>query len=276
MNKQKNNKGLGPDDLPCEVLKAGEDVMAIRLSELGERVKKERRWPVVWKGGRIVDVLKNGNCADCDNSRGILLACHCFKVLLSLVMAPVTAVYNQMVPATQFGAVSKRGSDFATHVVLTAIDAAKRWAWSIFILFVDLSKVFDRVIREIALGIPTNLNGTLHQHLRGLGLSDRQAKWVAQFMAENGPILAQWGVHEATVALLCELHSGAWFSYGDLSTAIMTRKGGRQGCQSGGCIFNTVHAVGLELLHIAMKDASITLKLALPGNVFWLDRKCNR
>ena len=124
-NKQKNNKRLGSDDLPCEVLKAGEDVMAIRLSELGESVKKERRWPVMWKGGRIVDVLKKGNFADCDNSQGILLACHCFKVLFGLVMAPVTAVYNQMVPSTQFGAVSKRGSDFATHVVLTAIDVAK-------------------------------------------------------------------------------------------------------------------------------------------------------
>ena len=94
--------------------------MAVKLSDLGKRIKNERRWPTIWKGGRIVDVHKKGDHAECNNSRGILLACHLFKALSALVMETVTNIYNMRIPPTQFGAVSKRGSDFASYVVLTA------------------------------------------------------------------------------------------------------------------------------------------------------------
>ena len=44
-----------------------------------------------------------------------------------------------------------------------------------------------------------------------------------------------------------------------------------KGYQSEGCIFNTAYTVGRKLLHIIMKDAGITLKLALPWFLFWAE-----
>eukprot|EP00973_Karenia_brevis_P025435 3509903-Karenia_brevis.AAC.1 len=79
--------------------------MAVRLSEIGVKISKVRQWPTLWKGGRIVDIYKRkGLQEDCDNSRGILLACHLFKILFSIVMRSVTVIYNAMMPATQCGA----------------------------------------------------------------------------------------------------------------------------------------------------------------------------
>ena len=94
--------------------------------------------------------------------------------------------YNAKVPPTQFGAVSKRGSDFANHAVLTALEVARRWAWCISVLSVDLTKAFDKVLREIELGIPTNMTGSLTDHLTRRGLSNRQARWVALLGSPQG------------------------------------------------------------------------------------------
>eukprot|EP00973_Karenia_brevis_P086679 12019149-Karenia_brevis.AAC.1 len=110
-----------------------------------------------------------------------------FKAIFSIVLSPVTEVYASRISLTQFGAVNKRGADFATHVVLTATAVAKTWKRSIFVLFVDLVKAFDRVVREIALGWPNSLATCPLQYLQSLGLSSRQARWVFTYLATHGP-----------------------------------------------------------------------------------------
>ena len=55
-------------------------------------------------------------------------------------------------PPDQHGAVAFKGTDFASHIIATAIDLAALLRLSIFVLFVDLTKAFDRVIRQHPLG----------------------------------------------------------------------------------------------------------------------------
>eukprot|EP00959_Pyramimonas_sp_CCMP1952_P312454 6540074-Pyramimonas_sp.AAC.1 len=52
-------------------------------------------------------------------------------------------------PLTQFGAVPKRGADVATLLIRAALGAAHLKNLSVVVLFVDLVKAFDRVIREL-------------------------------------------------------------------------------------------------------------------------------
>eukprot|EP00973_Karenia_brevis_P015981 2184649-Karenia_brevis.AAC.1 len=52
----------------------------------------------------------------------------------------------------QCGAVRKRGTDFATHLVASAVAAASMMSLSIFVLFLDLVKAFDRVVRQLVVG----------------------------------------------------------------------------------------------------------------------------
>eukprot|EP00973_Karenia_brevis_P001563 211397-Karenia_brevis.AAC.1 len=56
------------------------------------------------------------------------------------------------VPETQCGAVAKRSTDFATLILRSAIVYAQHNGLSLFVLFVDLVKAFDKVLREIVLG----------------------------------------------------------------------------------------------------------------------------
>ena len=95
---------------------------------------------------------KKGDPMITDSSRGILLADHSGKALAGMVKEKIDPEYVVKMPSTQFGAVPKRGTDQASHIVRSAADAAAMWNFSIVVLFLDLVKAFDRVIRELVFG----------------------------------------------------------------------------------------------------------------------------
>ena len=86
---------------------------------------------------------KKGDPMITDPSRGILLADHASKALPCMIKEKFDAEYEKRMPSAQFGAVSKRGTDQASHIVRTAIDVAARWNFSIVVLFLDLVNAFD-------------------------------------------------------------------------------------------------------------------------------------
>ena len=159
----KRNRGVGVDDIPAELLQAGEGAMAVKVSEVCTRVKEEEQWPATWAGGRIVDIFKKNGAADeCDMSRGILLSYHLGKGLCNILADFVDPAYTEHMPEDQHGAVSGRGSDFASHTVRSFIEFCLLSTRSFFILFVDLVKAFDRVVRELVLGWPDEVSDPAH------------------------------------------------------------------------------------------------------------------
>ena len=155
-----SDKGVGPRrDVPAELLKAGGTATAALYSRLYGRIVHDETWPITWTGGRIQDIYKHkGDPTLCDSSTGILLASHAYKGLSNIIAAEVEPHYNSNMPECQNGAVAGRGRDFAAHVIRTVMDLASMSSLSIFILFVDLVKAYDRIVREIVLGFPDGVN----------------------------------------------------------------------------------------------------------------------
>ena len=212
-------------------------------------------------GGQIVDIFKHkGSAAICDNSRGILLADHMFKVILAQVLTPLMPIYMANMPCNQLGGVAKKSTDFGTHMVRTAIDVAAAMSLCIFILFVDLVKAFDRILRELLFGWPSNMTTTPVEHLMALGVSLEDAEWLVQYIEQNKPLLYQWGVDHKVISLLAGLHAGAWFTYGDFDTVVLCKKGGRQGCQSVPIIFNAVYSIAVKMLLEKLKAAGVVAR----------------
>eukprot|EP00973_Karenia_brevis_P030638 4224824-Karenia_brevis.AAC.1 len=96
-------------------------------------------------------------------------------------------------PAMQCGAVSQRGSDFAHHLVQTVMIYAAAMSMSVFALFLDLVKAFDRVVRELVLGWPPGCDDHL-QHLLDLGLDLEAATFIYEYINEFGCLFEQWNV----------------------------------------------------------------------------------
>ena len=69
------------------------------------------------------------------------------------------------------GAVSKRGTDFGTHMLTSFIESRTNDNDSIGICFVDLVKAFDRVLRELVMGWPRSMTSHPIEYLRVRGVS---------------------------------------------------------------------------------------------------------
>ena len=79
------------------------------------------------------------------------------------------------------GAVAGGDTDFAQHMT------------SLLILFVDIVKTFDKVLRELVLGFPQYGRGDRIAHLVTLGLSHAEASWICDYIEKNETAFEQWG-----------------------------------------------------------------------------------
>ena len=114
----KRHRGVGRVEVPAELLQAGGSAIAVKISELYQRVADTEQWVTNWCGGKIVDVYKrNGHHSDCDCSRGILLTDHIGKGLSELLSEHVDSKYNAEMPSEQFDATAGCGTDFASPIV---------------------------------------------------------------------------------------------------------------------------------------------------------------
>ena len=175
---------------------------------------------------------KKGAAEECDNSRGILLADHSGKALTGMVKEAIDPVYNRHQPLNQHAAPVK-GTDIATHVIKSAISAANMLHMSIFVLFVDLVKAFDKIIRQLVYGWGEEKPDNPVAFFEPLGVPEGPTRWIAAYLDERGHLLMQWGADEEAIQLAQSLHEGAWLSVGDLEIVVTSRTGGRQRCTLG-------------------------------------------
>ena len=264
------NKGVGPDLIPAELLKAGGSAAAVRYSEVSRRIEMNASWPSQWRGGRIVDLYKGkGDRCVCDHSRGLLLADHASKAVTGIIKDACEEQYASHIPRDQHGAVAGRGTDFASHIIHLSIEAAALFNWSICVLFIDLVKAFDRVVRQLVLGWGRIPPADRLPHLLSVGVSEQSAHWLCNYIDARGCVLEQWGVDPKAVELAESLHAGAWLSVGSLDTAVLSLTGGRQGCKLGSLLFNSAYAVALDMLHWELSEAGISLRVHVEGQCFW-------
>ena len=93
----------------------------------------------------------------CDLSRGLSVLSHLTKSFLLPTKAALDPCYRAAMPRSQFGCVAGGGTDLAHHLILELIGYARQNELCIFILFLDLIKAFDKVLRELVFGFPLHL-----------------------------------------------------------------------------------------------------------------------
>ncbi|CAK0831026.1 unnamed protein product [Prorocentrum cordatum] len=117
----------------------------------------------------------------------------------------------------------------------------------VFIMFLDLVKAFDRIVREVTLGWPA---GVTHgeAYFLSLGFARDQAQCIVAVVSVHGLHFESWDASPRAVRLLKNMHVQSWFSVGDLDSAIAVRVGGRQGCKFGACLFNSTFSVAFQMI----------------------------
>ena len=267
------NKGLGHDNISAELLCAGGSALAIKQAEICQRIVDQESWAVQWKGGRQVDLYKGkGDALDPDNSRGLLISDHMAKSFVTLLKDEIDPPYTEFMPSSQHGAVEGLGTDYAHHFLLSCIDYAMLMVLSIFVLFVDLTKAFDNVLRELVFGWPSHIRpdrASRIAHLMDCGANEDVASWIYDYLEEHGTAFDQMHIDAKVTSLVRELHTKSWFQYQGCNTYVATMTGGRQGCKLGGIVFNSAYALVLIALRSKLTSSGITLRVKRRDGPFW-------
>ena len=113
MKAMANEKAVGPDGLPAELLKLllqQDRTILLEFHRLTTLIWREGKVPQQWKGAVITVLHKKGDKTECGNYRGVSLVSHAGKVLLKVVARTLSAYCEAkgLLPEEQCGFRSNR------------------------------------------------------------------------------------------------------------------------------------------------------------------------
>ena len=151
------------------------------------------------------------------------------------------------------------GTALASHLLRSFLDYTRLAGLSAFVLFIDLSKAFDRVIRELAMGCLHGTAESVAESVASLGYSQAFAMNIDRLVREQGSVLEQMGLDGKVREIIISLHSGSWFKVGSSPDLVVARRGGRQGCKLGAIVFNSIYAVALSHVRTSIQKHNSVL-----------------
>ena len=172
LRKMANDKAAGPDGYTVEVQKyinCPEQRKA--LLGLFNRALETGDMPAAWKNVIIVAVYKRkGPMDDCNNYRGISLISHNSKLLERMLLERLEPGLEEYIPINQYGFKKKCGTAEAILISKLLGNSAYNQRMSDIRCYVDLTKAYDKVNREL-----------LWKILRRLGIPERLVNLITSF-----------------------------------------------------------------------------------------------
>ncbi|CAK0895894.1 unnamed protein product [Prorocentrum cordatum] len=209
-----------------------------------------------------------------DHRRALLLADHASKGLTGMVKDALEQPYVVHQPDCQYGARGGRGIDMASQIFTSLVEyVAAPQMWSIFVLFVDLTKAVDFIIRQLLHGWGRVPADQRLPRVRDLGVAPQAAEWITQCISEHGSLIGHWGEDPVASAMARTLHEGAWLAIDGRPTAVASQTGGRRGCKLGAQMFNNVYGVALHVIAWELDRRGVALKVAEAPREFWRRRR---
>ncbi|XP_048487060.1 uncharacterized protein LOC105395445 [Plutella xylostella] len=145
----KNNKCPGIDNITAEVWKhCGNEVQA-RIHKLILKIWETERQPDEWNVGVICPIHKKGSRKRCSNYRGIALLPTVYKILSYILLRRLEPYAEETLGDYQCG--FRRNRSTVDQIFLLKQLMEKKWEYAqdIHALFVDFTKAYDSVDREI-------------------------------------------------------------------------------------------------------------------------------
>ena len=208
IQKLKNGKAPGPDNIPPEALKADPSTTANAITDLLQKIWDDEEVPHEWRTGYIVKLPKKGDLSDCQNWRGIQLLSLPSKIFTRLILERIRAAVDAKLREEQAGFRAGRSCTDQIATLRIIIEQSLEWQSPLYINFVDFRKAFDTV--------------------------DRATIWR---------ILRHYGIPQKIVNLIRSLYENTTchvIHNSDLSQPFAVGTGVRQGCLLSPLIFSLV------------------------------------
>ena len=165
INKSKNNKAPGIDDISNEFWKNLPDTWIQHVTDLFNRMYDEGRVPEDWSKSKMIMLYKKGDPNLPENYRGIALLNAITKIFTSILSSRIKTFIetNGIQMEGQNGFRSRRSTEDNIFILNTKITAAlAKEGGKLFMAFIDFRRAFDTVDHRI-----------LWQKLYNCGLSSK-------------------------------------------------------------------------------------------------------
>ena len=147
MQRMKNGKAVGPDNIPVEVWKClGESALKF-LTKLYNRTMESERMPEEWRDSVLIPIFKNkGDVHSCSNYRGIKLISHTMKLWERIVEKRLRS--DLKFSNQQYGFMPGKSTTDALFALRVLMEKYREGQKELHCVFVDLEKAYDKVPRE--------------------------------------------------------------------------------------------------------------------------------
>ena len=150
IQKLKNNKSVGIDDIKAEELKHSPPEVSAHIADIFNEMAKTGEYPIEIKRGILSPLQKpNKKSGPCDHLRAIILFSVIRKILAMCLINRTGKKIEQCIPYSQ--AAYQKGRSTTEHVFAYKILAEKAICskdYTVHILLMDLSKAFDTINRN--------------------------------------------------------------------------------------------------------------------------------
>ena len=147
MQRMKNGKAVGPDDIPVEVWKClGESALKF-LTKLYNRTMESERMPEEWRDSVLIPIFKNkGDVQSCSNYRGIKLISHTMKLWERIVEKRLRS--DLKFSNQEYGFMPGKSTTDALFALRVLMEKYREGQKELHCVFVDTEKAYDKVPRE--------------------------------------------------------------------------------------------------------------------------------
>ena len=236
IDKLKNHKAAGVDEICAEVLKGGGESVTAWLHKIIAGVWATEKAPTEWKLALIVPVFKSGDATVLDNFRGISLLSIPGKVYSLLIGDRFKAWADKQLLDAQCGFRPSRGCNNAIFGLRRVLEEALKQHRNLCMCFIDLSKAYDSIPRELA--------------------------WN---------ILELRGMPKKIVALLRDLHTDTCCAirgdHKDKQSWFEVRTGFKQGDVNAPLLFNLFIDTVVRCLEPLLKQSGVTIVYKVDGQM---------
>lgn len=236
----KNNKAAGPDEIPAEIFKYGGELIQNELHQLLVKIWINETIPSDFRDANIITIYKQkGDRSECGNYRGISLLATAGKILARILNNRLKTLAERILPETQAGFRPSRSTIDMIFTLRQLQEKCREQHQPLYMAFIDLSKAFDRVSRELL--------------------------W---------DVLARYGCPDKFIRILRLLHDNMLarvITNGDCSGPFNVTAGVKQGCVIAPTLFTIFISA---ILHIIRDDLppGIEISYRMDGKLFNLAR----
>ena len=145
INKLKNNKSPGIDEIPAELIRAGGPQIAKEIHVICNKIWKEGRWPTDWSRSILVMLPKKGCLRECTNYRSISLISHMCKIMLNVLLERMKGALEAQLSEEQGGFRKDRSTVQQILTLRLIAEEVTERQGKLYNCFIDFQKAFDSV-----------------------------------------------------------------------------------------------------------------------------------